>query len=136
MWQIISQFWNSITEASSGTIEFFQSIGNAVAGAVGSFFAEIIHLVFDFILLFRYIFEVVKHLFWIILEPLSFILNFIFVFITSLFADIEYQPTIGFIPEVKQLLEMVPQWAIFSQVFGAAFFVLIGFACLRVLTSE
>lgn len=87
VWGYLSEFWNSITDVVVGgatyTIAFFESIGNAVAGAVGSLFDDLIHHIYDVFLFFSWLLDNLKNLFSIIFTPLYWIFSFSKGFITS-----------------------------------------------------
>jgi hypothetical protein len=74
-------FWNSITGVIVGTasypIAFFQNIGLAVAGAIGSLFLDLFHYFFDIFAVFAYLFSAFKLLIITFLSPFSFIWDFI-----------------------------------------------------------
>jgi len=80
MWGYLSEFWNAITqqvvEAGVYTIDWFQSLGNAVAGAIGGLFSDLIHHIYDFFYVIYWLTDNLKNLFSILLKPLSWIFNF------------------------------------------------------------
>ena len=71
IWGYLSEFWDNITEvvvstlgnSITYTIEFFQSVGNAVAGAIGSLFDDLIHHIYDVFLVIYWLFEHLKNAF-------------------------------------------------------------------------
>ena len=81
MWGFLAEFWNAITEVVVGgatyTIDFFQSIGNAVAGAVGGAFDWLLHFLFDGVVFARWVLDSFAQLFNFITAPLSYIFQFL-----------------------------------------------------------
>jgi len=97
IWGYLSEFWNSITEvvvstldnSITYTIEFFQSIGNAVAGAIGSLFDDLIHHTYDVFLVVYWIFDQVVDAFAIAFTPLYWVFGFTKGFLASATASLE-----------------------------------------------
>jgi hypothetical protein len=89
VWGYLNEFWNAISGVGDYTIEFFQSIGNAVAGAVGGLFEDLTHHIFDVFYFFGWLFDNLGILFGIIFKPLTWIFNFAKGFTTSAFATPE-----------------------------------------------
>jgi len=50
----LTEFWNAITAETADTVAWFQSLGNAVGGAVGSVVLAIFHPLMDIIFLLYY----------------------------------------------------------------------------------
>lgn len=80
MFSFIAQFWNSITSVLVGGvtygIDFFQNIGVAVAGAIGSFFLVFLQYIYDFFVSITYVFQAFLNILPILLAPLYFIFDF------------------------------------------------------------
>jgi len=93
VWGYLSEFWESITDVVVGgttyTIDFFEAIGNAVAGAVGSIFEGLTHLVFDWFYLLQWGFENLSPIVQAALSPLAWIFNFTTGFFVSAGSTLE-----------------------------------------------
>ncbi|HUW46418.1 MAG TPA: hypothetical protein VMW50_11570 [Dehalococcoidia bacterium] len=75
MWGYLAEFWEEIVQVGDYTIEWFQSIGNAVAGAIGGLFSELIHYIYDCFYLVWWLFDSLKDLFAIFFTPFTWIFN-------------------------------------------------------------
>jgi len=89
VWGYLNEFWDAITGVGEYTIEFFQSVGNAVAGAIGGLFEDLTHHFFDVFYFFGWLFYNLQNLFVIIFRPLTWIFNFVKGFTTSAFSTPE-----------------------------------------------
>jgi len=97
VWGYLSEFWNSITEtvvstlgdSITYTVEFFQSIGNAVAGAIGSLFDDLIHHTYDVFLVTYWLFDQVTNAFAVAFTPLYWVFSFSKGFLASATASLE-----------------------------------------------
>lgn len=76
MWGYLSEFWDAITEVGDYTIEWFESVGNAVAGAIGGLFENLVHHLYDFFYLIWWLADSLKELIGILLKPLIWIFQF------------------------------------------------------------
>lgn len=76
MWGYLSEFWGKIAQVGDYTIAWFQGIGNAVAGAIGGLFEDLIHHFYDILYSLQWFFEGLQNLFVIIFRPLTWIFNF------------------------------------------------------------
>jgi hypothetical protein len=80
MWGYLSEFWDSISSStvSAGeyTIGWFENVGNAVAGAIGGLFDDLVHHIYDFFYLIRWFLDGLQELFSIIISPLTWGYNF------------------------------------------------------------
>lgn len=79
-WGYLSEFWNSISSStvSAGeyTIGWFESVGNAVAGAIGGLFEDLTHHIYDIFYLIRWFLDGLTDLFSVIISPLTWGYNF------------------------------------------------------------
>jgi hypothetical protein len=93
VWGYLTEFWDAITDSVVGgityTIEWFQMIGNAVAGAIGSLFDDLIHHFYDVFLLFSWFYDNLSNMFSIVFTPLFWIFNFTKGFLTSATSTLE-----------------------------------------------
>ncbi len=126
VWGYLSEFWDKITSVGDYTVEWFQNIGNSVAGAIGSLFEDLIHHIYDFFYIGQYLVDNLGDLFAIIFSPLTWIFNFIKGFFISAFAD-PVEPTITWVfsPEILEVFEAIPYWGTFTFAIGAGMTILI-----------
>ena len=138
MWDYIAQFWDALTEVvvSAGTysVEWFQNIGNAVAGAFGGLFDWIIHYINDFFIFLGWIFTMITQLIKTFTLPISYIFNFLKAFTISAFsspqtADLSY----SFSSEIMGVFEAIPYWNVILLVLAVGILVIIGFSIFRLL---
>jgi hypothetical protein len=133
----LSEFWDSITEATSGTIEFFQSIGNAVAGAIGNIFLTPLKVIFDFFWTFKILYDCVANLVEIGWSIFTSFFSFIGSFIADFFsADIVVENTnadINLDPAIITAILSIPLMPLFFQVIGYAFIVLLCYSTIKKL---
>jgi len=135
--EYFTQLWNKITAVAEYPIDFFQNIGDAVGGAIGNFFAELIHLFTDIGIFFLYLFQIAKSIFLVILNPLIYLLTLIYTFISNLFAfDFTYEPAIEISTNAQEILNFIPYWSVLSTIIGAIFLMLIGFRIFKILSGE
>lgn len=141
VWNYFSQFWNAIQEVVVGgaayTIEWFQSIGNAVAGAIGSFFDVIVHYIMDLFILIGWMGSVLKNIFLALLAPINYIFTFIKVFFSKAFSSTLPDPeaTYSFSSDIISIFEAIPHWTIFGSVLGAVLVIIIGIATLKLFLN-
>jgi len=87
----LSQFWNSIVDTVVGgvtyTAVFFQQIGLAVAGALGSVFLDLFHYLFDVFAIVAYVFYSLGQVFNVLFLPFSFVFN---VFTTAIPTAVDF----------------------------------------------
>lgn len=80
MWGYLTEFWGSITQvvldAGTYTIAWFESVGNAVAGAIGGLFSDLIHHIYDLFYLWQWFMDGLKDLFSILMSPLVWAFSF------------------------------------------------------------
>jgi len=130
----LSEFWDNITEATEGTIEFFQSIGNAVAGAIGHIFLLPLKIIFDFFWTLKILFDIFYNLLEI---SFSIIVNF-FIFIGNILKEIfNYTPSgeniIVFDNSIIGILKSIPLFSILLSVISYALIALMVFSILKTL---
>ena len=113
IWGYLAEFWNAITQVGDYTVEWFQSIGNAVAGAIGGLFEDLTHHFYDIFYFVRWFFDNLGEVFSNAFTPLTWIFNFVkgfFVSATMSLADLGIEiPEMTLISENTQtVLEAVP----------------------------
>jgi len=140
VWGYLSEFWNAITqevvEAGVYTIGWFESIGNAVAGAIGSLFEDLIHHIYDVFYVFQYLIDNLQSLFDIVLTPLAWVFNFVKGFFISAFIeDIPPAITWTFPDEVVGVFNSIPYWDVLTFGIGAGLSILVLVFIFRRLLS-
>jgi len=140
VWGYLSEFWNAITqevvEAGVYTIAWFESIGNAVAGAIGSLFEDLIHHIYDVFYVLQYLLDNLQSLFNIVLTPLTWIFNFVRGFFISAFVeDIPPEITWTFPDEIVGVFNSIPYWEVFTFGIGAGISILVLVFIFRRLLS-
>jgi len=136
VWGYLSEFWDAITQVGDYTIEWFQNIGNAVAGAIGSLFEDLIHHIYDFFYIAQYLIDNLGELFNIILTPLAWIFNFVRGFFVSAFTTpVEAEITWVFTDEILEVFSSIPYWNIFTFALGSGIAILVLVFIFKRLTS-
>lgn len=83
LWGYLSEFWDAITQVGDYTIEWFESIGNAVAGAIGGLFSDLTHHFYDVFYLVQWFLSNLGSMMSTILAPLFWVFNFTKGFLAS-----------------------------------------------------
>jgi len=138
MWDYILQFWDSLTEVviSAGTysVEWFENIGNAVAGAIGGLFDWLFHYFNDFIIFLGWIFSMITQLVETLLLPISYIFNLLKAFTTSAFSSPQVaEASYYFSPEIKEIFQVLPYWNIITTILGVSILIIVGFSIFKLL---
>lgn len=113
MWGFFDEYWSAITSstvaAGEHTVDWFQNIGLAVAGAIGNLFNFALRFFNDAIIFFGWIFSLIGNIITIFLLPITWIFSFLKALLLAGFAsptDTNYTWLIS----VNQILESVPYW--------------------------
>lgn len=138
MWDYITQFWDSLTEVvvSAGTysVEWFEGVGNAVAGAIGGLFDWLFHYFNDFIIFLGWIFSIIAQMLETLFLPISYIFNLLKAFTVSAFSDpLTPGVSYSFSAEIMEMFEVIPYWNIIIAVLGVSILIIIGFSILKLL---
>jgi phage-related protein len=136
MWGYLGEFWNAITSVGDYTVEFFQSIGNAVAGAIGSLFDFFIHTFSDIVVYAGWFFENIGHIFALLFSPINYIFNFLKSFILSAVSTPPVNTTWVFTDQIKEIFNAIPLWNSVVVVLGACVLILTGVSLLRHLSHN
>lgn len=105
VWGYLSEFWNAITAVGDYSIEWFESVGNAVAGAIGGLFENLTHHIFDVFYSIKWFLDNLDDMFSVAFTPLTWIFNFVRGFFSSATADLE---SLGItIPEIDLMTDQV-----------------------------
>lgn len=135
-WGYLTEFWDKIVNVGDYTIAWFQGIGNAVAGAVGSLFEDLIHHLYDVFYIFQYLLDQLGTLFGIIFTPLTWIFNFVKGFFISAFATpIEPQISWVFSDDILAVFNAIPYWSVFMWAIGCGLAILMLVFILKRITS-
>jgi phage-related protein len=137
-WQYITQFWEQIHDVIVGgityTAEYFTTLANAIAGAIGGFFDAIFHNISDLFCFLSWFFANIKQIFIFLLSPISYIFTLLKYFFASLNAP---TPTPTFVyafdNEVLAVFDAIPHFDIFKTVLGAVIIFAGGIAILKLL---
>ena len=135
MWDYILQFWNSLTEvvvsAGSYSVEWFQNVGNAVAGAIGNLFEFIIHSFSDIFLFGGWFFSTLSDFFTKLWLPINYIFAFLSGFVDSAFNTPEVQEIWSFDSEIIAIFETIPYWTTLTMVLGVGVIIIVSVAILK-----
>jgi len=131
VWGYLTEFWNSITQVGTYTIEWFQNIGNAVAGAIGNLFEFINHSLSDIFVYGGWFFSSLGVLFQKFWLPINYIFNFIKAFVGKAIATPTDQNIWAFSEEVKAIFQQIPYWSTLSMVLGICILIIFGIAILK-----
>lgn len=79
-WGYLGQFWDSVASTTINaweyTADWFQNIGNAVAGAIGGMFDWFLHYINDLWILIGWLAASIAKFFVLLWSPLDYIFNF------------------------------------------------------------
>ena len=139
MWGYLSQFWDAVSEVvvSGGTytVDWFYSVGNAIAGAIGGMFDWLIHYVSDFFIFGGWIFTIIKQLILCLILPITFIFNFLKSFTLSAFANpTTPQATYSFSSQIMSVFATIPYWSVITEMVGVLMLIIVGIAVFRIIT--
>jgi len=132
----LSQFWESLTSVGDYTIEFFQNIGNAVAGAMGGVLEAMFHSLLDFFIAIWYLMEYIIAIFKNLLAPILYIFNFLKSIFINLTSSVDEVPAFQFNEKAIELLNKVPNFSLILTILGGILCFLGIFAIIKVLASE
>jgi len=108
LWGYLNEFWEAIIAVGDYSIEWFESVGNAVAGAIGGLFEDLVHHIYDIFYLIEWFLANINDILNIGLTPLVFIFNFVkgfFVSATSTLAELGIT-----MPEIVLLTDNVSEF--------------------------
>jgi len=113
MWGYLSEFWNAITQVGDYTVGWFQSVGNAVAGAIGGLFEDLTHHFYDLFYITQWFLDNLGEMLSTAFTPLTWIFNFVKGFFVSATMSLDELgievPEINLVSDnVKAVFEIVP----------------------------
>lgn len=131
MWGFLGEFWNAITQVGDYTIEWFQNIGLAVAGAVGNLFDFALHLINDVGVFFGWVGSILKEIVMTFVMPMT----YIFTFLKSLLSSAFQSPTdftdYSWDAGILGVFSTIPYWNTLIVVIGIGISVIVLFFILR-----
>jgi len=89
MWGYLPEFWDAIEAVGEYSVDWFQSLGNAVAGAIGGFFNDLIHHIYDVFYFFDWLLCNLSSMMLIAFSPLAWVYSYISGFLTSATSSLE-----------------------------------------------
>lgn len=139
IWSYLSQFWDQVSSVivTSGeyTVAWFQSLGNAVAGAVGSVFDGVFHVLLDIMFSVSYVVDIFMKFFRALIKPIDYFVNYLWSGLSSLFAPLDYDPELtNLLPvEIADLFNNIPYWSFFTWTLGAVLLFFVGYKIYRLI---
>jgi len=83
IWGYLSEFWDAVSSVGDYPVEWFKSVGNAVAGAIGGLFEDLTHHFYDVFYLAQWFLSNLGQMLAIMFTPLVWVFNFIKGFFAS-----------------------------------------------------
>lgn len=142
IWGYLFEYWDEITGAVASTtenlisypIEFFQNIGNAVGGAIGSIFDGFFHTFSDITLFFSWAGDMLGAIFSKLALPFTFIYSFFKNIYSFGFATPpEPELTYVFATSTMEVFEAIPYWSTISMVLGVGLIIFTGLAVFKLI---
>src|SRR3989304_2346468 len=118
VWQYLLQVWDSITSVGDYTIEWFQNVGNAIAGAIGGMFDFLLHNVSDFFVFLGWFFSNVGGIFTATIQPVQYVFNFLKSFLNNAFSTPVDNAIWSFPAQITEVFDVIPYWNTISAVLG------------------
>lgn len=134
VWGYLTQFWEAIVEVGLYPVIWFENVGNAVAGAIGGLFEDLIHHVYDIFYFNNWLLENLAEIFFSAFTPLTWSFNFFKGFLASATSQIEelglqVEDFSIYTDNVKAFFDMIPYFNIItagiSGILGLLFLVFI-----------
>lgn len=124
MWGYLSEFWDAITAVGDYSIEWFESVGNAVAGAIGGIFEDLTHHFYDVFYIIQWFLSNLGSMLSIAFTPLTWIFNFVRGFFVSATSSLETLgielPAITILTDnVSAFFNAMPYFSLLSTGIGA-----------------
>lgn len=140
MWDYLSTFWDRIVSVGETTIEWFQQIGHAVAGAIGQLIEFPIRIFTDALALIGYVFSLLIEIFGLAFRPITYFFALIVEIVKSAFVapDMTAFDEIGGIGANifsywQQFVAAAPILGVLGAVVGAGFTFLIGLSIVKTI---
>jgi len=142
MWGFLGEFWSTITQTTINaweyTVDWFQNIGLAVAGALGGLFDWLLHYLNDLFLFAGWIWHGIATLFTIIIYPFEFIFSFIYAFFNNaLAAPVIIDPALSVVSTTtSEILGAIPYWTTLIYILGIAIIAIVGFSLILLILKS
>jgi hypothetical protein len=136
IWDYLATFWDRIVGVGEYTVAFFQSIGNAVAGAVGSFFDATVHLIADIGTLFSWLFSQLKTIFLGLLTPFNYVFVLLKNIILRAFTTSPSAVVTEFSNPVLEIFQAIPLWSVVGTILGGMILLFLAFSVIRSISSS
>ena len=131
----IQWFLDLITPATEFSVEFFESIGQAVAGYLGGFFEPIFHSLLDFFISLiyfgQYVFAILASLF----APVLYVFNFLKGLVYEVTSPVVYNNSIEFSANVLALYDSVPMFSDLMIVLGGILILMSVIALIKIFAK-
>jgi hypothetical protein len=131
VWEYLTTFWSKIVAIAEYPVIFFENIGNAVAGGIGSFLDTTVHLGTDLGVIFNWLFVELRQVFLALLTPFTYIFTVIKAIIASAFTPVTNELSYNFSSGVLEVFSAIPNWAIFGTVLGAMVLLFLGLSLIK-----
>jgi len=138
IWEYLAQFWQQIHDVIVGgityTTEYFATLANAIAGAIGGFFDTIFHNASDFFCFLSWFFSNIKQIFIFLLAPIGYIFT-ILKFFFATFNNPPPTPTFSytFDANILAVFDNLPYFNVFKMILGAVIIFAGGIGILKLL---
>lgn len=131
----LSQFWEAITSATEGTIEWFESVGNAVAGALGNLLFYPLQAIFDILLAVAYLFTLLWNFLIFLFKPILFLSVFLVNAFLGIFQPVEPEDIFDGVDFSAAIafFEALPFWSLFVFTITGALWVLLFMKTMKLL---
>lgn len=136
MFGYLSEFWDAVQEVGSTSVSYFQSVGNAVAGAVGNLFYFALHYINDTWVFLGWVLNLLSSVIGLFFMPLNFVFNFLKGLVISIFASpVAFDNAYVFSDNVVSLFNKIPLWSSVQVVLGAGLVISLIASILALLTK-
>jgi len=130
----LNEFWSAITSATEGTVEWFQSLGNAVAGALGNLLFYPLQAVIDFGLAIAYLMNQLLSLISYLISPFLYFFTFLGAVLNYMFqpatASVSLPPLTT---SIITVLNIIPYFGYFLAAITAALWIKVILSTLHTL---
>jgi hypothetical protein len=137
-WGFLGEFWDSVASSTLNAWEYttgwFQNIGLAVAGALGSLFDYLIHSISDFFVFMGWIFSAIKELALAIVLPINYTGSFLRAFVSNAVkSPATPEASYVFSTSTMSIFETLPYWDILGTTLGICLLVIGGIAIVKLV---
>lgn len=135
MWSYLEEFWTAVQGVSLSaweyTTDFFNSIGNAVAGAIGNLFYFVLHYINDLFVFFGWVGTILKEIIVLFLMPLTYVFTFLKTFLNSAFVT-PNNFSFEWNSEILSIFSTIPYWSFVTSVLTIGVSIIVLFFVLKV----